>query len=741
MASSSRNKQTKQASILMFMPKRTAEVAEIAASNNNPPSGTSTSQPSKRQRGLSESESEDAASDKNESSPSQQTNKQDVEPPPAQKPKFQLGWFGDYTWLRYDKEENTMTCALCIKHGKKNAMTDNKCRNFKTTSLDRHPETADHRASVLAEKMQGQLKKSVDKLVSEKESAVIVGLKAAFWIAQEGLAISKYGSLMEFLEEVNCPHVKELKCSKSVTYGSDKTAAEMMSTLATVIRRRVDNELMASPYVSFLLDESTDIATSKKLVVYARVLDTKTFTPSTHFVKNMKVESATGEAIYNELKSVMNEPGRVIPPSKVMGLGTDGAKVMTGTGKGLTGYMLRDNPMLLNYHCIAHRLALVTSQAASSVTYLVDYQTTLTGIFYFFKASANRVSKLSAVQDMLNEPSLKVKEVHEVRWLSTYIAVQTVYRTLDSLLTFFSTDSDAKSKGYGKKMSQYDFVASTYLMMDVLPIVSEMCLVFQKKDLDISQVKVQVEHTKRELEKLKAGEAEHTYLYELKEKHLSVERNKVVFKQNHILQGKQNIESIKKQFIDQILQKLDERFPDDDSNVIYAFSILVMRPLSFLSKAEVETWGNEKLEVLIRQYGETKVSTPTSEQPKVTCEPLINADDTRKEWTMVKNLVLHEGYPRDRMTVLWSLINQHHKQEYPNLLTLAALALLAPIHTADCERGFSAQNATRTALRNRLSAEKVDEIMTIRLEGGDRKEFDFLEALHEWRAKKRKLFA
>jgi len=44
-----------------------------------------------------------------------------------------------------------------------------------------------------------------------------------------------------------------------------------------------------------------------------------------------------------------------------MGLGTDGAQAMTGMGEGLTGYMTRDNPMLVNYHCIAHKLALVSS--------------------------------------------------------------------------------------------------------------------------------------------------------------------------------------------------------------------------------------------------------------------------------------------------------------------------------------------------------------------------------------------
>ena len=79
-----------------------------------------------------------------------------------------------------------------------------------------------------------------------------------------------------------------------------------------------------------------------------------------------------------------------------------------------------------------------------------------------------------------------------------------------------------------------------------------------------------------------------------------------MFKNNQIVQRKRNIETIKVKFIDQILQKLDERFPDDDSNVIYAFSILAMRPLSFVSKADLGTWGNEKLKVLLKQYREKK---------------------------------------------------------------------------------------------------------------------------------------
>ena len=112
-------------------------------------------------------------------------------------------------------------------------------------------------------------------------------------------------------------------------------------------------------------------------------------------------------------------------------------------------------------------------------------------------------------------------------------------------MTFFTTDTDAKFNGYAKKLIQHDFIASTYLLMDVLPVISETCLVLQKENLDISQVKVQVDHTKSALNKLQSDEAEYSYQKQLSDEHLTLEQGKVVLKNNHIVHGKRNIETIK----------------------------------------------------------------------------------------------------------------------------------------------------------------------------------------------------
>ena len=89
---------------------------------------------------------------------------------------------------------------------------------------------------------------------------------------------------------------------------------------------------------------------------------------------------------------------------------------------------------------------------------------------------------------------------------------------------------------------------------------------------------------------------------------------------------------------------------------MYAFAALSMRPISFCSVKERENWGNDKIEILIKQYGESKTSKSTESQPEVCKGAIIDPEATRNEWTHVKNLVVQEDYPRDKMSSLWGLI-------------------------------------------------------------------------------------
>ena len=111
----------------------------------------------------------------------------------------------------------------------------------------------------------------------------------------------------------------------------------------------------------------------------------------------------------------------------------------------------------------------------------------------------------------------------------------------------------------------------------------------------------------------------------------------------------------------------------------------------------------------------------------------------QEEWQLAKQVVKAQQYPRDNTSRLWQLIAEFHREQFPGLTQLGALALLHPIHTADCERSFSYQNRVTKPIRNRLSPEHCDQLMNIMINGPDIKDFDFEEALDDWRKSKNRV--
>ena len=80
---------------------------------------------------------------------------------------------------------------------------------------------------------------------------------------------------------------------------------------------------------------------------------------------------------------------------------------------------------------------------------------------------------------------------------------------------------------------------------------------------------------------------------------------------------------------------------------------------------------------------------------------------------------------------------EYHREEFPNLIILATLALSHPVHTSDCERAFSSQNLVTTPLRDRLAPTTCDKLMRIKIEGPNLLDFGFTKALLRLRKLKR----
>ena len=147
------------------------------------------------------------------------------------------------------------------------------------------------------------------------------------------------------------------------------------------------------------------------------------------------------------------------------------------------------------------------------------------------------------------------------------------------------------------------------------------------------------------------------------------------------------------------------------------------------SDSEAETEGEAEADEAEAPEAEAAEAEAAEAADDAFFEPFL------KEWIQLKEVVLAEHYPRDNMYNLWNLIGQYHGDDFPNMMKLGHLAISSPVHTADCERGFSAQNRILTPLRNRLTPENQDLLIRVMLHAKKEPEADseILErAFEDW---------
>ena len=91
---------------------------------------------------------------------------------------------------------------------------------------------------------------------------------------------------------------------------------------------------------------------------------------------------------------------------------------MLGVHGGMSTLLKQHVPFLVSNHCIAHRLALACGQAAKEIAYLKRVKDLLDQLYHYYENSPVHMAGLKAIQEVLNDPQLKLTQAKDVRWLS-----------------------------------------------------------------------------------------------------------------------------------------------------------------------------------------------------------------------------------------------------------------------------------------------------------------------------------
>lgn len=164
---------------------------------------------------------------------------------------------------------------------------------------------------------------------------------------------------------------------------------------------------------------------------------------------------------------------------------------MTGRHNGLGVKLKQLNNILIQVHCVAHRLNLAASQASKDIDYLERYKRQINSIYKFYSSSDVRYDKLREIQLLMHEKVKRVVEPSSVRWLSVKVYVKMIFECFDSLVMSLENEksSNATAVGIWQFAASAQFLLITAVLIVVLSIIGTLSLLFQMDIANLSVIK------------------------------------------------------------------------------------------------------------------------------------------------------------------------------------------------------------------------------------------------------------
>lgn len=637
---------------------------------------------------------------------------------------FDRAWLRKHPWLLFDREKKAMFCKLCTKYDKLPRNGTGKwvtsgATSFRHDKLMLHERSRSHRdakrARVEESRAQatGGIRAALEEAASHERRAVIGALKCMYYLAKNELPhTTNFSGLISLAISLGCNYMKDLNQGGNASYQSERTISEFVEVISDCIKQEVMNRMSTSDSISLMIDESTDVSILKQLVIYGRGVVKGEL--QCHFLGIRDLFNGQAVTIEKATLEFLQENNMDI--SQVSSFGSDGASVMTGRHEGVAARLRRLNGSIISIHCVAHRLALATSQASSNVPYLSRFKELLSNLFYFYHNSSVRQSGLTAIQQVLGDPILRLKQAKDVRWLSHQAAVDALRRTLPSVLTSLEREAAERGEptacGLVRLMRKFFFVASLSLFADVLPHLCKLSKIMQSSSLDFTILQPVVDSCVRCIEQQQTTPG--SYL-----SHVDDLISKLGDSGHHINVSDSERNSfdaqVRQPYLAALIKNLHDRFPA--MQIISSFSIFDPTHLP-CNEDDQSQYGVVELGVLLDHYS----SGPLALHPEAAYE----------EWKEFKVFLSQSHFSNMKELTKFLLCTPEREQMFPTISKLLVRGLVLPIATADCERGFSAMNRIKTTPRNRLKTETLEQLMFISIEGPPASKYDFARAANTW---------
>ncbi|XP_068742052.1 uncharacterized protein [Montipora capricornis] len=220
-------------------------------------------------------------------------------------------------------------------------------------------------------------------------------------------------------------------------YSSKGIVRKLFLTLAQVFKENIEEKIGNGVY-GILTDEVTDISLTQQLVTFIQYYDSQSCTTTTSFLAISNTLKGNNSADAPQIKKVLLEQLQSVglEVQTMRSFVSDSASLMTGARNGVAKLLKDENPLILSFHCLAHKLALACASSADTLDYIAHCELQLNQSWKLFDNSAKRTATYLKVQESTKNLTLnsagrkqvakKLKKACRTRWLSLDKSVEAV---------------------------------------------------------------------------------------------------------------------------------------------------------------------------------------------------------------------------------------------------------------------------------------------------------------------------
>ena len=368
----------------------------------------------------------------------------------------------------------------------------------------------------------------------------------------------------------------------------------------------------------------------------------------------------------------------------------------------------------------------------SDAKLFADLKSVLLNLHNHYHYSPKALRELKALSEAMEQKMVKPVNLQGTRWMPHLSGcLDVLLRQYQVFVAHFENtvqgkigtiDVQSRAKLSLKHLKSYDLLSHMHFLKDMLTVLSELSLQFQKDDCCLPDATEALETTCLQLIALqqRPGKNLHNFLHTV-----THENDEYTFQGVKLQPPVVTADQLKQKqntLVNSVLDHINKRMGDIDTNHLLR-DMQIFYPVNLpTTDAELAVYGEDQLNALCDFYSEVLNRFECDvEHLKEVEWPALKVRMRRE----TNKAAVQEFYHR-------IFTNPNQKETLENILVLVEIVLCIPVSSAICERGLSTMARIKSDLRARLTPDMLNFLMAVSIQGPEPMDYNAARAMELW---------